>query len=266
MEKDAKLQRAAVQAMAEDADYENMEDGIVRQHPPAMQEYENHPLADIFPKFDTSELQGLAADIKANGLKTPITLYEGKILDGRNRYAACKLAEVAPKYQEYTGTTPLQHIISLNLHRRHLSVSQRAAIAAKVANIKIGEVGKGHGRTDAPIGAPEKISEYEAAKLLNVSRRTVQRVKRVTRKAPKKIADIETGKKTVHKALQEMKVPSIFLSKGREDADARRNNENPAENDIEDSAAFCGLKRYWRQARKWERQAFITWLKDRKQL
>jgi len=52
------------------------------------------------------------------------------------------------------------------LKRRHLNESQRAMIAAKLANMEQGE------RTDfAPIGA--KLSQPEAAKMLNVSRRSV---------------------------------------------------------------------------------------------
>ena len=56
--------------------------------------YEFHPLADIFPMLDDNELKALAEDIKTKGLTEPITLYEGKVLDGRNRYRACDLAKV----------------------------------------------------------------------------------------------------------------------------------------------------------------------------
>ena len=49
-----------------------------------------HPLAELFPTIGNDELQELADDIGKNGMIAPITLFEGKILDGRNRLAAGK--------------------------------------------------------------------------------------------------------------------------------------------------------------------------------
>jgi ParB-like chromosome segregation protein Spo0J len=54
--------------------------------------YEIHPLADVMPAMSESEYQDLLADIKANGLLEPITLYENKILDGRHRLRASVLS------------------------------------------------------------------------------------------------------------------------------------------------------------------------------
>jgi ParB-like chromosome segregation protein Spo0J len=55
-------------------------------------ELEFHPLADIFPALLGHALGELAADIRDNGLQQPIVTVEGKILDGHNRYQACKIA------------------------------------------------------------------------------------------------------------------------------------------------------------------------------
>ena len=63
--------------------------------------YENHPLADIFPMMEEKDLKALADDIKANGQRESGLLYEGKILDGRNRYAACLLADVEMEFAEH---------------------------------------------------------------------------------------------------------------------------------------------------------------------
>ena len=51
-----------------------------------------HPLSEAFPLLEGEELQALADDIKANGLREKLVVYDGMILDGRNRYAACTMA------------------------------------------------------------------------------------------------------------------------------------------------------------------------------
>ena len=45
-----------------------------------------HSLADTFPLMGPEELKDLTEDIRKNGLRERITYFEGKILDGRNRY------------------------------------------------------------------------------------------------------------------------------------------------------------------------------------
>ncbi len=134
-------------------------------------EYRFHPLADIFPMLPYDELQALADDIAANGLHEPVVLFEGAILDGRNRYAACIAAGLPCEFSEYTGTDPLAYVVSLNLKRRHLNESQRAMVAARLANMP-----KGRPSENASI---EAFSQPVAADLLNVSRAGVQRARGV---------------------------------------------------------------------------------------
>lgn len=63
--------------------------------------YRYHPICLLFPQLGGQELQELAADIKLKGLLHPILLYEGMILDGRNRYLACEIAGVEPRFVEW---------------------------------------------------------------------------------------------------------------------------------------------------------------------
>ena len=87
-----------------------------------------HPVANLFPLLTGAAFQELAADIKKNGLREPILLDpEGRIIDGRNRYRACNLAGVKPRFVRWQGQGSIPEVaLSLNLHRRHLNESQRA--------------------------------------------------------------------------------------------------------------------------------------------
>jgi hypothetical protein len=95
-----------------------------------------------------------------------VVLYEGKILDGRNRYRACIEAGVELRFRTFgdrasDGDDPRAFVISLNIMRRHLSESQRAMIAARLANLDEGRPSK------TPVIAG--VSQGEAAELCNVS-------------------------------------------------------------------------------------------------
>jgi hypothetical protein len=163
--------------------------------------YEFHSVADIFPMLEDDELKALAEDIKAKGLTEPITLYEGKVLDGRNRYRACELAEVelSPHhFTQYGGDDALGFVVSKNLRRRHLNESQRSVIAAEIANMPQGF------RSDQPSANLQKvISVPQAAELMSVSPRSVATAKTI--KDPDLKAEVKIGKRSVNAAAKEQK-------------------------------------------------------------
>jgi hypothetical protein len=101
-------------------------------------DYKFHEYSNLFPMASESELSELKEDIRENGLIEPIILYQNKILDGRNRMIACMSEGVTPAFTEYKGNDPLQFVLSKNINRRHLTESQRAAIAAEIATLPQG--------------------------------------------------------------------------------------------------------------------------------
>jgi ParB-like chromosome segregation protein Spo0J len=155
---------------------------------------EFHPLSEIFPLIEGKDFDDLVADIRAHGVHEPIWLYQGKVLDGRNRYRASLAADVDCPLREYTGDDPAAFVVSLNLKRRHLNESQRAMVAAKLANMPQGA------RVDLRANLHE-VSAAKAAEMLNVSERTVKSAKQVQEKAaPELKAAVEQGKVSVSAA------------------------------------------------------------------
>src|SRR5436190_18430105 len=153
---------------------------------------EFHPLASLFPLLEGQDFAEIVADIKAHGLHEPIVLFEDKILDGRNRYRACLAADTEPTFALYQGDDPVSYVISLNLKRRHLSESQRAMVAAKLATLKRGD------NQHSPIG---ETSQARAAELLNVGKRSVERAADVREHgAPELIRAVETDEVSVSAA------------------------------------------------------------------
>lgn len=86
-----------------------------------------HPAADSFPMMDSNRYTELVANIAEHGQLEPITLYDGMILDGRNRYKACLEIGIEPKTRQYEGD-PWAYVWSLNGERRDLVAEQRYLI------------------------------------------------------------------------------------------------------------------------------------------
>ena len=175
-----------------------------------------HPAAEIFPMLNAEELDALALDIKANGLQQPIVMWEGLLLDGRNRLAACAICGVEPSFKQYEGNSPVTFVISANIKRRQLDASQRACVAVELepmfaveAKKKKEEAGKKYGRGQKvvadlrqPIGVK---ASNQAAEVVSVSPRMVQYAKEIKVKNPEAFERIKAGTVKVSEVQQEMK-------------------------------------------------------------
>jgi ParB family chromosome partitioning protein len=110
-------------------------------------EWSFHPFAELLPLVEGKQFEELVVSIDQNGLLTPIVLFGGRILDGRNRFRALERLGRKPiigvDTQNFTGDEEeaLRLVVGLNVQRRHLSASQRAMIAADIATLRQGERG-----------------------------------------------------------------------------------------------------------------------------
>jgi ParB-like chromosome segregation protein Spo0J len=99
-----------------------------------------HPICLLIPSADDDQLQDLTDDIRAHGLIDPIVLFEGMILDGRTRAAACERAGIGARYVQFEGgrEDALILVISHNLKRRHLTKQAiaDALVAAEDFNLQ----------------------------------------------------------------------------------------------------------------------------------
>jgi DNA modification methylase len=91
-----------------------------------------HPLAELLPMMSDDDFKALKADIQEHGQRDPIECFEGRILDGRNRYRACVELGLAPVIREFKGdhSAALSLVYSRAVHR-NMSESQKAAAAVK---------------------------------------------------------------------------------------------------------------------------------------
>lgn len=176
-----------------------------------------HPLANLFPMLQDSELDDLGEDIRANGQVETVKLHRGMVLDGRNRYTACARKGVGVRTEIFEGSDreALAWVISKNLKRRHLTESQRAMVAAKLATLRLGD--NQHTAQPAPIGAPSFdlgegpdvtepqaiVTQPEAGAMMNVGRRSVQRAVVVQERGTQELQEaVEAGNLAVSTAAE----------------------------------------------------------------
>lgn len=193
---------------------------------------EFHPLANLFPLIEGAAFDELVADVKANGLREPIVMFElgNQILDGRNRFRAAVAAGVIDeddidyvtdggtpvkkftRFFTHGGGDPLAWVLSKNLHRRHLTDSQRSIIAADIANLKQGRPSEWNrpreGEDKSANWRDSEVSIPDAAEMLNVSERSVQRGRQVVEHAaPEVVESVRRGDIAISAAANLSELP-----------------------------------------------------------
>lgn len=162
--------------------------------------YQLHPLCSLFPRMDGAEFSALVADIKANGQREPIILHDGMILDGGNRYRACLEAEVEPHFMKFGGGNLVTYVLSANLHRRHLSAGQQAAIVASATDWgKAQTVGKPKSGNSAGL---ETVADRQAQS--GASEKTQRLADKVAKADPDLAKQVAHGEISLAKAVEKV--------------------------------------------------------------
>jgi len=178
--------------------------------------YRLHPLARAIPQVAEKEFLELAVDVKAHGVRVPIVVFDGQVLDGRHRLALAAALEVPVRVDEFTGTEDeaRDHVISMNVKRRHLTVPQRGLIvrelylpqaraeAAERKAVNAGDRKSERARMRAPIEETARAAEIAAeqySRLANV--RTIQTMAPVDN-APETKERIRSGEITTATAAR----------------------------------------------------------------
>lgn len=188
-----------------------------------------HPYAELFPLIEGDEFAALIADVQANDLRERIVVWDGAILDGRNRYRAALAAGLLddeddadrPRYFKRfvpaVDGDPLKFVISRNLMRRHLNDDQRRMIAARLVNARRGRPGE----NPAECG----IKVEDAARLINADEAGTERARTVIAHAEPEIRQaVDRGKLTVAAAAQAIKLDAGMQRRIALDAEAGNAN------------------------------------------
>jgi ParB-like chromosome segregation protein Spo0J len=159
-----------------------------------------HPVSELFPLMEGPDFEALVADIREHGLQQPIVRHpDGSILDGRNRFLACQRLGLPCPHVQWTGEsgTEIHYVVSVNMHRRHLTAAQRAMIATEIATLPKGvrQIGT---CADVP-------TQAQAAVMLGVSPRAVGLAAKIQDEAPPEAVEaVKRGEMSLREAVQKI--------------------------------------------------------------
>jgi len=162
--------------------------------------YELHPLCTLFPRMSGADFAALRDDIKANGLRSAIVLHDGMILDGGNRYRACTEAGVEPKFTNFAGGNLVAFVLSVNLHRRHMTEGQQSAIVSSAQDwAQAQSVGKPKSGNVAGLATVAQRAAQSGA-----SERTQRMADKVAKQSPELARKVAHGEMSLPKALAQV--------------------------------------------------------------
>ncbi len=223
---------------------------------------EFHPASNLFPLLEGENFEKFKEDIQKNGCLEPIIILDGLILDGRNRWRACEeLGKKPPLKEMCTDANPVEFVLSMNLHRRHLTASQRSQIATGALLPKEEKKAKERSgtRTDLraimPTGEEGRARE-KVAEIAKVTPRYVQDSKSIQEHRPDLAEKVKSGEITIPQAKREM-LPTSTNPPPKQ----KRIQTNKGE----ESHSLWNLKRWWKKASKKDKSQFLVWIEQKKE-
>jgi hypothetical protein len=166
---------------------------------------ELHPLCALFPRMEGQEFEDMKADIRVHGLRQRIVVYNGMILDGGNRHRACLDIGVPPVTMDYNGNDPVGFVLSQNLHRRHMSVGQRAMAVAATADWAKAHKHGGDRKSDQAVTITARLQTVaDRAAESGASDKTQRAADKVARADPKLAGKVSRGEISLPQAVRKI--------------------------------------------------------------
>lgn len=170
---------------------------------------------NIFPPAKPEDFERLKQSIRDNGFdpELPVTVYQGGVLDGWNRYTACVELGVQPTFRTFEGTDEeaLALVMKTNT-RRNLSSGQWATIAVEAEEI-VGRIrAAAEAREKAGKADPggkflqgsqvEGKSAHQIGVAFNTNQKYVNQAARIQKAAPEMFEKVKAGQMSMQDATR----------------------------------------------------------------
>jgi hypothetical protein len=121
-----------LEAKSETVSHLSLRDALALLGP--AKELEPHEICLCFPAMTDAEFEALKTDIQRNGLRKKISLFEGQILDGKERYRACLAVGVEPEFETFAGDyeQAIAFCESVNIYRQNFTPDQCITFEAQI--------------------------------------------------------------------------------------------------------------------------------------
>ena len=175
----------------------------------------NDKFKKLIPPLSAEEYAQLEENCKADGIRDPLVVWRGTLIDGHNRY------DIAQKHgldytvveKEFEDETAAKiWMVTNQFGRRNLNNYQRSVLALSMEELfKEKAKEKEHARKTSTCQNSDKSFEEidtkkEIGKLANVSHDTIMRVKKIEATAtPETIAAVRSGEKSINEAYKEIR-------------------------------------------------------------
>jgi N6-adenosine-specific RNA methylase IME4 len=185
----------------------------------ALNELWSHKDAVLVPDMRPHEYAELLADIREHGVKVPLDVLDGVVLDGRHRLRAAKelgLAKVPVRELRLNGESATDWLLKAAVLRRHLSDDQRAMMAARYAkqrpekrgpkpsSPRAEKIPHATGVSNSTAKAARQPALADAASRANVTLTKAEKAASVLKAAPELAEQVHRGELKLAQAVRQV--------------------------------------------------------------